>query len=474
MPKRWTSDELKTGKDTDAKIITVHLYPDEGVDELYVLSKRQSAALLTLARYLDWRTRHYSLPVDLLDSDDFQAWNDLTKRRLMTPIEICAEIINCLENDTDTQEAFDTYIKNYLSTNGWGESPGKPLPPSVSGGNLAGTTNPSCDLSILWAQCLFLVQTTNSLIEDFLQKFETLTNPVELADAAADTIPVFGDTLSAVPQMINLAQNFLTENYLADYTTTPITGYEDMLACELFCACQGDCNITIDRFFNILLARVEARFESSPAVLNVLSDLTSWMVGIDVSGELVADMAFLMVWGGLKLANFIVGGLTGRPTIGDGVLKMYLEIASDIPSDDWETICGSCPSYENIIVEANPYPTSPDYLTLNADGGTFTGGDNRVVNTPHEADIVLPELRRIVTVAVIMAQSSASGSYVEIEGNGYTLERGSFIGGTTYEYTATIPNVLSDHLAFYFEPESPFTFIILSGVNSFTIEVWEI
>jgi hypothetical protein len=445
--------------------------PDD--DEICVkLTSQQIWALMVQCKYIGWKTRWMNKPPEF----DISAFKAELETRLMCDCECfdCDDVAECIETSAPVKDVLDTHIKNYLANNGWGESPGKPLPITVSGANLAGLTNPTCNLSVLWAQCLYLVVTTNKLIEDFLQKFETLTNPVELADAAADTIPVFGDTLSAIPQMINLAQNFLTENYLADYTTTPITGYEDMLTCELFCACQGDCNITIDRFFNILLARVQTRFESAPAVLNVLSDLTSWMVGIDVSGELVADMAFLMVWGGLKLANFIVGGLTGRPTIGDGVLKMYLTIAADNPSDDWMTICSSCPSYENIIVEANPYPTSPDWLTLNADGGTFTGGDNRVVNTPHEADIVLPELRRVVTVVVIMAQSTASGSYVEIEGVGYTLERGAFIGGTTYEYTATIPNVLTDHLAFYFEPESPFTFIILSGVDSFVIEVWQL
>jgi hypothetical protein len=442
-------------------------------DEICVkLTSQQIWALFVQCKYIGWRTRWMNHPPEF----DISAFKAELENRLMCDCECfdCDDVADCIATSTPVQDVLDTHIKNYLANNGWGNSPGKPISVTAANDNLAGLTNEFCNLDILWAQCLFLVQTTNSLIEDLLQKFETLTNPLEVAEGTAEVIPLVGDLIAAAPQYINLAQNFITENYYADYTTTPITGYEDVLACQLFCACQGDCQVTINRMFDILLQRVITRFESSPALLNTISDLTSWLVGIDVAGEFVADMAFLVVWGGVKLANFVIGGLTGRPKIGDGILRMYLELAADDPSADWMTICAECPSYENIVIEANPYPATPDYLTLDADGGTFTGGDNRVVNAPYQAEINLPDERRVHTVSVIMAQSHESDSVVIIGGISYNLIRGAYHGGTTYTYTAEIPDVLTNQLNLQFATEAPFTFIILSGVDSFVIEVWQV
>jgi len=444
--------------------------PDD--DEICVkLTSQQIWTLIVQCKYLGWSTRWMNNPPEF----DIQAFKAELETRLMCDCECfdCDDVAGCIETSEPTQEALDNHISNYLATNGWGQSPGKPLPPTVSGANLAGATNEYCNLDIVWAQCLFLVQATNGLIEDLLQKFETLTNPVELADAAADTIPLVGDTISAAPAYINLVQNFLTENYLADYTTTPITGYEDVLACELFCACKGDCEITIDRMFTILLNRVEARFESSPALLNTISDLTSWMVGIDVSGELVADMAFLMVWGGIKLANFVIGGLTGRPKIGDGVLKMYLEIAADDPSPDWLTICAECPEYEDIVIDVKPYPVTGSGFTVNAYAGDYTGGDNIRIDTPSVAQVVLPINRRVVGLHIPIAFNDVTGGYVTIEGDTYDLVRGEHLGGSAYVYDVEVPNILTDTINIQFAANSETGFVFVAVAN-FTVTVWEL
>lgn len=462
-------DTLRTGKNTNAKIIPVHLYLEEGVDQLYQLSMRQAAALLKLAQYLEWQSRLYGIPADLTNPDDFQAWNDQIKQRLMLPVEICAEIINCLNTDEDTQNAFKAFFSNYL--NDLDSNPvGKPLPISKTTSSLSSLYNPTCDLDVLWSQCLYTVRTTNDIIKDALDKFETLTNPIELTSAAAEVIPEIGDTVGAVPSYIALLQSFIAENYNADYTTTPVTGYEDVLACELFCACKTDCSITIDRFYTILLNRVKTRYDTEEPVITVLNDLAAYLLGIDSGGDLVADMAFLLIWGGLKLANFILGGLLNRPKVGDGVIKVWLQLAANNPDPDWNIICTTCPAYENIFFDPNPIATG---LTITTDGEQFLGGDNRIIYTPFQANIELPVERRVHAITVTMAFGEETGNYVTIETVEYPLVRGTHIGGSTYDYVAEIPDILCNLMDFQFvaNAETGNTFVV---VSMFTINVWEL
>lgn len=462
-------DTLRTGKGTNAKIIPVHLYLEEGVDQLYQLSMRQAAALLKLAQYLEWKARLYGIPEDLTDPDDFQAWNDQVKQRLMIPVEICAEIINCLATDEDTQNAFKNFIANYLSS--VNSNPvGQPLPISKTTASLSSAYNPFCSLDILWSQCIYTVRTTNDIIKDALDKFETLTNPIELTAAASEVIPEIGDTVGAVPSYIALLQSFIAENYNADYTTTPVTGYEDVLACELFCACKDDCSITIDRFYTILLNRVKTRYDTDEPVITVLNDLAAYLIGIDSGGDLVADMAFLLIWGGLKLANFILGGLLNRPKVGDGVIRVWLQLAANNPDPDWSIICTTCPEYEDLFYDPNPIA---DGLTLDSDGEQFLGGDNRIILAPWTANIVMEAERRVHLVTVRMAFAEETGNIIIIESVEYPLERSTPIGGSTYDYVAEVPDVLCTTIDFEVIPnsETANTFVV---VSMFTINVWQI
>jgi len=469
---KWkaTKDPLTTGKGSDAKLIPVHLYLEEGIDELYILSKRQAGALLKISQYLEWTTRLDGLPTDLMLPDDLQAWNDQLKQRLMLAVEICAEIINCIGTDEDTQAALNTFISNYLANNNY-ESPGKPVSTTAATSGLQGETNPTCDLDIVWSQSLMIVKTTDSIVRDLLEKFETLTNPIELTAAAAEAIPLVGDLVGSVPNYIAIVQQFLSENYNADYTTTPITGYEDMLSCEIFCSAKSDCNITIDRIYNILLARIDARFSTGTPVLSTLNELAAFVLGIDTEGEFIADLCHFLVWGGIKLANFIVGGLLNRPQIGTSLISVWLELAVDNASSDWLTICTECPEFTNIVYEANPIQEG---LTLATDDGQFLGGDNRIVIAPHTAHIVLPMERRIRKVSVIMAEATELGNEVIIESVSYDLVRGTYHGGTTYTYDADIPDVACVILDFQFIYDTVNERVILSGVNSFVLQAWVI
>lgn len=399
-----------------------------------------------------------------------QQWKDAYLETDWEQCMNCEDVQNCIETHEGTQDALDNRISNYLAINNF-DTAGNPLTPTQTAEGLQGTTNPTCDLDIVWAQSLMLVKTTDAIVRDLLNKFETLTNPVELTAAAIDAIPLFGDVGAVIPQMIGILQNFLAENYEADYTTTPVTGYEDVLACEYFCSAKGDCNFTIDRIFGILLARIDARFSTGQPVFDTLNELAAFVLGIDTGGEFIADLCHFLIWGGLKLANFVFGGLLNRPTIGTEVITVWLTLAVNDANDDWLTICEECPAFENIVYEANPIQSG---LTLNVDGEQFLGGDNRIIYSPYQATITLPVERRLRSIEVIMAEATETGNQVIIETVEYDLIRGTFHGGSTYTYTADIPDVLCQIIDFQFINVDANNRVIISGVNSFVLEAWEI
>src|ERR1044072_9860 len=87
----------------------------------------------------------------------------------------------------------------------WGtDTTGTPFTIEQINENLAGDTNATCDLDILWSQCLALVQFTNRQMTDLLEKLESATNVVELA-GLSDDIPVIGVILKTLG--VELATN---------------------------------------------------------------------------------------------------------------------------------------------------------------------------------------------------------------------------------------------------------------------------
>lgn len=246
----------------------------------------------------------------------------------------CGDVADCIETDPGTQAAIDTRIDGKIAVPTT-YPPGQPNP--APGGNLAGTTNPTCDLNVLWAQCLALTQQTNKAIIDVLQKIEVATNSVELIDSATE-FPLVGWAKDALGGQVTLDliqyyQEAVDEQYQAQYTETP-GGVEDQLACALFCLCKADCEITIDRVYNLYKSRLEA-YITIPTI-DTLANLIDFAAGISQDNTIVVDLAFFFAWGSAKLGSFFFGGVF------DTALELLLMLAVDDASADWELLCTEC------------------------------------------------------------------------------------------------------------------------------------
>lgn len=265
----------------------------------------------------------------------------------------CAGVADCILNDETTQDALDTTTAGLIGSSGsavqgglLGAFPGigqytfpagQPQSPSQLAADQtdAAETNPTCDNDILWAQALALTQATNRIIVDTLEKIESATNSVELADAASE-FPLVGwlkdvSGGQAVLDLIQYWQNSVAEGYNAQYTTE----IENQIACEIFCrGTFNGCQLTMDDVCNVMYARLLAHASIPP--LSSFIDFLEFVTGLEVDGTLVVDLAFFTAWLGIKFGNFFF-----VEPFGDR-FKLVCALAVNDANNDWELLCTDC------------------------------------------------------------------------------------------------------------------------------------
>lgn len=263
----------------------------------------------------------------------------------------CEQIIACINDNPATRAALAAWFVAELATPGtlrdavynaaataaldagrygYGEN----LSDTAMHANLGAGFNPTCDPNITWAQCLQLVQKTNRFIVDTIESAEVASDLGEFAIWVAE-LPFLNliarntfvtSALEAGEKLLE----FTSEAYLAAYTEAK----ENEIACSLFCACVDDCEISVDRIFQVMHERV-SQWGTFPTFGN-LADWVSWFGGVAFSGGSIVDIIFFAAYGSLKVSNF----LFFEPA--NYLLDTIIAVASDNPSADWETLCDVC------------------------------------------------------------------------------------------------------------------------------------
>lgn len=259
---------------------------------------------------------------------------------------ICEEIIECVEEDSDTQHAVEHMLEHndefqeFLSE--WiADHPGgiileknKPVPPTIP---LTITQPGECDLDLLYGQCVALVETANEMVVDFLEKWELYTNKGEVVSDMVNAIPLLAELAQAsgitgVLEYANDLVDSIAENYNGDYDLE----YKIALSCELFCAAQNNnCVVTTQIFADIMNARI-----SNALSLGNLAELIVSLTDQDITGFNVADLYLAFFADAIAIGNLVIPTTWGLDT---WLNVMY---ASNTPDDDWHTECDECPSFE--------------------------------------------------------------------------------------------------------------------------------
>jgi len=450
--RRQAFEELQYPEVTGTRCIEIRI-PDS--DEYLA----QLAGLLTIAtqqfQYHNKDTAHASIIA--------QQWKDAYAEIDWEQCMNCEDVQLCIEEHEGTQNAINNVIANYLTDHPAGSS----MPQGERDRTLANGFNPSCDLDIVWSQSVGIVERINQIIEGILESLSEVSTIAGVANVIASLPGAENLGISSITDLATLLVEIPLISYQDDYN---ITWYE-ALECEIFCLARTDCVITFDMFWNILKDRVETEIPTFIPPQD-FTDVIGWASRVisfleDFTAIDKADLMFYFILGGVAYGNVILNQLG----VGQKAFDVALMLAADEPSNNWEVICLTCPDYEDIVYEANPIQSG---LTLATDDGQFLGGDNRIVIAPHQANIALPVNRRIHNVAVIMADAAEFNNKVIIETVEYELVRGTWHGGTTYTYSVAIPDIYTDELDFQFVYNTANEWVILSGVNSFVLNVWSI
>lgn len=250
----------------------------------------------------------------------------------------CDEVANCIETSEAVQDAIRNWLNNNYNFSASDYPPNIPLPASERSKDRAGVFNPDCDPDVLWAQSQQLVGWMDETITQALEAAEAASNTIEVAQVITSITGLDEVSADAVVGYGALLQDMIAENYAAGYSPT----YRDNLSCEIFCAAKDDCEISIDDLFNIFKGRVEAYFGSA-GTFDVLDDVIDYLTGNVIDTVIVVDAAFFLMWGGITLANWVVGGLAKDVEIGTKMLNTLLKLAVNDANSDWELLCEDCP-----------------------------------------------------------------------------------------------------------------------------------
>lgn len=279
----------------------------------------------------------------------------------------CEQIIDCIENDADTQLA----LLQYLSDSGIQPTSGSNPPLPTSAPQTASQLLPEgyiCDSDHLFGISRWIVQQLDLSTRQVLAAIETLTNNVELAATFADNvegISWFGSGLELAAWL----QDQLIEWYDVAYTPT----VEDTLACEIFCLIQQDCELTLDK----IIQAYSGNSFGVPTDLNDWLSVLDWLVSTTFDGSIgtVASYHYFIAQAlrfGSQLPIF--DGLRG--------LRLIVEMGKNEVDANWNILC-SCP----------PPPTglTPQIFGICTGGGpggtnvTYLGGNRWRIDSTHRS-----------------------------------------------------------------------------------------
>lgn len=324
-------------------------------DNLYILSEREIGVLLTAIIPAAWRTRWFDRPADFELIEDFVGQlND----RLMTPVDLCALVAECIRNPDSPANAAVREISD--SNNGY--PPNQTPPSDQRNKDILSGTNPTCNLDKLYGQCDFVMTETNQFIVDFLERFEVTFNFSEVLAALAALPAINESGAETVAQYAQYIQEVLQENYAAQFTSE----LKREMTCGLFCIAKGTCSLTIAQIADYFAGLLGATLTPG----DLLVDIVAALFGIPLSGNYVVYSLFTLVWKGLELTNIALD------SVGDSVLTVALQAGAGEPSDDWMLFCDDCSTYWEEIVDFTgaSMPTNWAISTLNTNMGEHIAG----------------------------------------------------------------------------------------------------
>jgi len=290
--------------------------PTEDTEYVLIeLDVNHQLALIGLCQTLGWKTRWTSLP-----SDVFAYQSDVLDS-LMTSLDICALVADCIENNPTVAALIEAIAKAEVEKTG-----------ASNGGGLTGTggiVGVNTDLDKLWSGVLYVVQWLNRGIVDMLENLDAETTSWQRLAYLISATPVF-ETLP-LDEVLGLA-DFYNEVTLQEYTGAYTEALELQFACDLFCQCveSGD-TLTLDMMIEYFSSLMNF---ANPANWGGL--LTQLLAGT-WAGTQFAIAYFCIAVGGAKFLGVTIGQMASARQIS----KMF-SVGALNPSSAWVIQCDDC------------------------------------------------------------------------------------------------------------------------------------
>ena len=288
-------------------------------DECYVcLTEKEMYLIRNSLRVMEWWTRWTSELNTTLPDIATIAENLAFKVSGEQCLDICQAIIECIDTDTDVQNA----IRDFAQLN-----TGYNTPSNNSIANETGLINPTdCDYDEIWGNAVALWTIINQTTIDTLEILKQSTNRLQILADAISAIPVIGSLpIDEAIGFVDQVTTWSLANYEAGLTVT----LEQQIQCDLFCLMIEDCTFSFDDLFQYF----QGYFTEDLSFYTLLQYMT-WMTGVAPTGE---PIVYLMTVFQLYIVSI------GEKYFGVNTADFYA-ISAQLgePDNDWELLCDEC------------------------------------------------------------------------------------------------------------------------------------
>jgi hypothetical protein len=266
--------------------------------------------------------------------------------------EICAEIINCITTDSDTQNAIDNRVTNIVNAS---EQALLEKIQELFNLQVNPPTGGDCN-DKLFACIKQTITYMDSKNLDWLESVSAsfLNNLVEITNVVSAISILDELSIDAISEFLT----WITDNALDVYPATSTTELLDEVACDIFCAVKDTCVVTLQDIHNYFYNRVnDAHPISFTDFIQFGMEIATIIAGGD--SRLVFDAIMLSTTSTALLLDGLLGGVI-KQSGGASDLYTHMKAYSNDSDNDWTVLCDCAPA---ITMTA-------DYGTINSDNGS--------------------------------------------------------------------------------------------------------
>lgn len=257
--------------------------------------------------------------------------------KALQSMTICEDVNNCIQTNASTQAALNDFLENsgVLNPNqasGTDTTGNDRFPAATRESTDVYEPPAGCDLDVLWAGIFEIVTRLDDNARQVLETMNAHADKLQRIGELIEAVPILGSGGDALlKQVSETAPDLL--NLFNAYSSI---GNMETLACEIFDLVCEECRYpTYEELWQTVASHALGGLTDF-GVLNVIVTLGSWITS--------AAAAATVVWHTTLIVELFVLYMDAKylNSYGQDAIPLFASLGEDIPSDDWETLCGAC------------------------------------------------------------------------------------------------------------------------------------